>query len=382
MHLKFALVALLALTGLTGPAPRVVDALAGPGAPVAAARDAMVDTAVPTRTGAAGDGGDGVNLEEKSIVVPPVESAVAETPSASPSEAAPEPQANPDVVVADQLVSAERVESEVVDAAGFQTIGVTWPEGAEVGDLGGQVRTQTDGTWSEWIDLQPGDDAPDAGTADAANAVRGGTDPVSIGDADAVQLAFNATPDGGPAGLSLALVGSAETSASDRVVGTAANGKATIQSASFTTGMLKTAAAPRVISRAEWGAPAQVCAPDVASKLVGAVVHHTAGSNSYSSVAEAMQQIRNDAAYHISGRGWCDIGYNFIVDKWGNIYEGRANSMTQAVIGVHTGGFNTGTLGSPCWGPTTRCRRPRPSREWVRSSAGALVRTASTRRRR
>jgi hypothetical protein len=103
--------------------------------------------------------------------------------------------------------------------------------------------------------------------------------------------------------------------------------------------------APRVISRAEWGAPAQTCRPDVASGLVGAVVHHTAGSNGYGSVAEAMQQLRNDAAYHIQSRGWCDIGYNFVVDKWGNIYEGRAGSMTEAVVGVHAGGFNTGTVG-------------------------------------
>ena len=84
--------------------------------------------------------------------------------------------------------------------------------------------------------------------------------------------------------------------------------------------------------------------PDVASKLVGAVLHHTAGSNDYSTVAQAEAQIRGDQAYHFS-LGWCDIGYNFIVDKWGNIYEGRANSMSQAVIGVHAGGFNTGTVG-------------------------------------
>ena len=58
-----------------------------------------------------------------------------------------------------------------------------------------------------------------------------------------------------------------------------------------------------------------------------------------------MQAIRNEAIYHISGRGWCDIGYNVIVDKWGNIYEGRAHSLTQPVIGAHAGGFNTGTVG-------------------------------------
>src|SRR5665647_2868216 len=104
---------------------------------------------------------------------------------------------------------------------------------------------------------------------------------------------------------------------------------------------------PTIITREQWGARPQVCTPDVATThgLIGAVVHHTAGSNGYSTIAEAMQQIRGDQAYHIDGRGWCDIGYNFVVDKWGNIYEGRANSLTRPVIGVHAGGFNTGTVG-------------------------------------
>ena len=102
---------------------------------------------------------------------------------------------------------------------------------------------------------------------------------------------------------------------------------------------------PPVISRAAWGAPAQGCKPGVASTLVGATLHHTADPNTYSTVAQAKQQIRNDAVYHISSLGWCDLGYNFVVDKWGNIYEGRAGSLTQAVIGAHAGGFNTGTVG-------------------------------------
>ena len=56
--------------------------------------------------------------------------------------------------------------------------------------------------------------------------------------------------------------------------------------------------APRVITRGEWGAAPQVCAPDVASRgLVGAVVHHTAGGNSYSTVSDAMRQIRGDQAH-------------------------------------------------------------------------------------
>ena len=185
--------------------------------------------------------------------------------------------------------------------------------------------------------------------------MRGGTDPVSIGNADAVQLAFTASAKGGPKGLSLALIDSPQKPASDGVVvsnavdsttgGSTAASEAIIQTVAFSGAAVQAAAtAPRIISRAAWGAPAQRCTPDVASTLVGATLHHTAGPNTYTTIAGAEAQIRGDAAFHLS-LGWCDLGYNFVVDKWGNIYEGRAGSLTQAVIGAHAGGFNTGTVG-------------------------------------
>jgi len=347
MYLPFVVVMLLTLSGLVSPTHQAQDSSAThegvAGRTVDGARGSR---AIADQTGAPVSPTDGVSLKKLEILVPPVEpSGKVATPGA-PLES----QATTGLVVADQLVTPKRVESEVVKAAGFQTLGVTWPEQAKVGHLGGQVRTRTAGKWSKWVDLEPSDNAPDAGTADAARAVRGGTDPVSIGNADAVQLAFTATPQGGPKGLSLALIGSAEKPLSDGFTGSSAldsstGGEPAIQTAAFSTALVQAVAAPTVITRAQWGAPAQACTPDVASNLVGAVVHHTADPNTYTTTAQARQQIRNDAVYHITGRGWCDIGYNFIVDKWGNIYEGRANSLTQAVVGAHAGGFNTGTVG-------------------------------------
>ena len=363
MSLQLALVASMALSGLVTPTLHSQEP-STPRQTIVAQTVPGVSTSAPSADRKSGSGARSgrVLVRELDVVVPPVGA----SDRVAPLAAALRTQAVGGVVVADRLVAPKRVESEVVKAAGFQTLGVTWPKQARPGDLGAQVRTRTDGRWSSWVDLKPGDNAPDAGTADAVRAERDGTDPVSIGNADAVQLAFTATATGGPRGLGLALVGSAERSVSDRapaspadrapaspadrtsgsvanLVGSVTDGGVTTSPAS--SAVPQAAGAPRVITRAQWGAPAQACAPDVASNLVGAAVHHTAGSNTYASVAQAEQQIRNDAGYHINALHWCDIGYNFIVDKWGNIYEGRANSLTRAVVGAHTGGFNTSTVG-------------------------------------
>jgi uncharacterized protein with LGFP repeats len=281
-------------------------------------------------------------LTEVDVVLPAVEAGVVEE---SPELIA--GRDDEDVVVVDEVV-ADRVASEIVETGTFQTLGVTWPEGTAIGELEPQVRVRTDGEWSEWLEMDQDSGGPDPGTPDAQNAVKDGTDPLWVGDSDAVQVSFLATVDAGPENLALVLVGSEEVPLppDDVIVGTGAGDGIDVRTAAYAQGPLATAVgAPRVISRAEWGARAQVCTPDVAQQLVGAAVHHTAGSNNYATIEQAMQQIRNDQRYHIEGRGWCDLGYNFVVDKWGNIYEGRANSLTQPVVGVHAGGFNTGTVG-------------------------------------
>ena len=49
--------------------------------------------------------------------------------------------------------------------------------------------------------------------------------------------------------------------------------------------------------------------------------------------------------YHVKSNGWNDIGYNFLVDPFGQIFEGRGGGMTRNVIGAHAEGFNTGSVG-------------------------------------
>jgi uncharacterized protein with LGFP repeats len=80
------------------------------------------------------------------------------------------------------------------------------------------------------------------------------------------------------------------------------------------------------------------------SSLDVAVIHHTASTNSYSE-GTAAAQIRSVYAYHTASLGWNDIGYNFLVDRYGRIYEGRAGGVDRAVQGAHAGGFNNGTVG-------------------------------------
>jgi len=104
-------------------------------------------------------------------------------------------------------------------------------------------------------------------------------------------------------------------------------------------------AKPAMHTRSEWGARAFGCgAPELASSLKFASVHHTVNSNTYSA-AQSDGIVRSIQAYHMDTLGYCDIAYNFLVDRYGRIFEGRAGGVTKPVIAAHTGGFNTKSTG-------------------------------------
>ncbi|MEK8227997.1 hypothetical protein NKG05_20780 [Oerskovia sp. M15] len=71
--------------------------------------------------------------------------------------------------------------------------------------------------------------------------------------------------------------------------------------------------------------------------MKGAVVHHTAGNNGYAS-SDVPTIIRGIYSYHVLSRGWPDIGYNFLVDRFGRIWEGRAGGIDRAIVGAHAAG--------------------------------------------
>ncbi|MEU7407998.1 N-acetylmuramoyl-L-alanine amidase [Streptomyces sp. NPDC042638] len=103
---------------------------------------------------------------------------------------------------------------------------------------------------------------------------------------------------------------------------------------------------PRIVTRRGWGADESLRERGFAytKKIKAAFVHHTATGNKYT-CAQAPSVIRGIYRYHVKSMGWRDVGYNFLVDKCGTIYEGRAGGVAKAVLGAHTLGFNTNSMG-------------------------------------
>ena len=81
-----------------------------------------------------------------------------------------------------------------------------------------------------------------------------------------------------------------------------------------------------------------------AQSLQFAVIHHTAGANSYTA-AQSAAIVRGIQTYHVKSNGWNDLGYNFVVDKYGQVFEGRYGGIERNVVGAHAEGFNTGSVG-------------------------------------
>ncbi|MEU1281037.1 N-acetylmuramoyl-L-alanine amidase [Streptomyces sp. NPDC005805] len=113
---------------------------------------------------------------------------------------------------------------------------------------------------------------------------------------------------------------------------------------------------PAITSRAGWGADESI-SPEAPGYLPGerikaVVVHHTAESNSYT-CAQAPAVVRGIYAYHVRQLGWKDIGYNFLVDKCGTVYEGRKGGVDRPVMGAHAYGFNAETTGISVLGTYT-----------------------------
>ncbi|MGZ4257703.1 MAG: peptidoglycan recognition protein family protein [Gaiellaceae bacterium] len=201
--------------------------------------------------------------------------------------------------------------------ARFDLVGIHW-RGS--GSVLFRTRSLASG-WSSWRAASPGeDDLPDRGTEGRSRWRLGS--PFWVGEADALQV---------------------------RKVGSVGPVRAFfVRSPGRSTPVLQPlmTETPTMVTRAEWGADESIrrAPPRYADGVHFAIVHHTAGSNSYSA-SQSASIVRAIELYHVEANGWNDIGYNFLVDKYGQIFEGRYGGMTRAVIGAHALGFNVGSAG-------------------------------------
>ncbi|AWB84850.1 hypothetical protein C3E79_10525 [Corynebacterium liangguodongii] len=224
-----------------------------------------------------------------------------------------------------------RVVKEFTRETPFSLVGLTW-DGER--DIVAYVRAQrADGTWSEWYQM----DGADSAVADPS--VKRGTEPIYVEETTRIQVStgnVDLLEDGRPASDAPTTANDIEAVFLDGGEGTA-EGDISPVAESYAYGM------PKVVTRAAWGARAAGQSPYYTEPTKAITVHHTAGSNNYSA-AEAPGIVRGIQAYH-QGMGWGDIGYNALVDKYGNIYEGRAGGLDRGPMGAHVGSFNDNTWG-------------------------------------
>src|SRR5690554_3631688 len=108
--------------------------------------------------------------------------------------------------------------------------------------------------------------------------------------------------------------------------------------------------APQIITRSQWCGGSAACSQVNAwynptyINIGHIVIHHGASPNTYSSGQTVVRSYYN---YHVNTLGWADIGYNYLIDKYGNLYQGRHNPNfpTSDVRGAHAGSANSSSIG-------------------------------------
>jgi hypothetical protein len=212
--------------------------------------------------------------------------------------------------------------SRVLRARRFDLLGVRGTSAVEV-----RVRSRG-GTWSAWIPLAAhGDHAPDTGTGERAS------DPVWTGGSDELQLRVARAPRTALRVHFVAVPAAVRRRA-------AAGGRAHARGRAAQAGGVQPGSPPPIVPRAAWGADAvPPRSPPRYGAVQAAFVHHTVTVNEYAP-QDSPAIVVGIAKYHRDTNGWNDIGYNFLVDKYGQVFEGRAGGVDQPVVGAHAQGYN------------------------------------------
>jgi hypothetical protein len=100
-----------------------------------------------------------------------------------------------------------------------------------------------------------------------------------------------------------------------------------------------------IITRIQWGGDSvPPRAPPEFGEVRLAFVHHTVNANDYSP-QDSPGIVLAIARYHRDTNKWNDIGYNFLVDRYGQVFEGRAGGIDQPVVGAQSQGYNGASTG-------------------------------------
>lgn len=238
-------------------------------------------------------------------LAPTTPMAAAAAPAASAAEIVP--------LATGHVVGAAR---ETTRNRPFSMVAVQW-QGQRPASIEVQVR-RAGGGWGEWTALEPMPASADGRPTPAA------TEPLWVGASRAARV----RSDVDEATLEIVLIDPGRRSSDSALLGT------------------QSADRPPVISRAAWGADEGLRCMDAEymPTVRAATIHHSAGTNDYGP-GDSAAIVRGIYIFHAVTRGWCDIGYNALVDKYGQIFEGAYGGLDRAIHGAHAGGFNDSTFG-------------------------------------
>jgi hypothetical protein len=225
-----------------------------------------------------------------------------------------------------------------------------------------QLRASRDGlAWSDWYTLDE-IDGPDPSSTEASRGKMLALGPAYLGPFSKLEIRWRG-PDGrgDPPTLVVLDVSGHSASLPTKI---AAYLKAALRSPqSFSSAGEARASSPQpeIITRQQWGADESLRRGEPEyGKVRAAVIHHTVSTNSYSA-SESAAIVRGIYQFHVLTNGWNDIGYNFLIDRYGQIFEGRAGGIDKPVIGAHSWGSNSQTTGIAIIGDFSYSSLPSPA---------------------